>query len=387
MTALRACLLFVAFWASLQPLVATAAIEPVVKVEKQPLVSATERLIEALTYVGAPLSDADLAALKLAMKTENATDSVLGIQKVLDQHCLAIVHINPESRVKIEEGPVKKELVQQGWRTFLVKVVNEAGVTGQLVPESPNVAPVYQRGKGTRQKPMTDEKLVLPEDVPGRFLDIVMIDGQPMKKTLSGLELEYRLVQLYSRDVGRREAKLGFNVGQGTQDIGFRNTVPILFHCVPAVEVVLDVKDTDGSATTAGFVIRDSKGRIYPNPARRLAPDFFFHNQVYRADGESVHLPPGDYSVEVSRGPEYRTTTHQLAVKSGVVSQPASFPLQRWIHPYKKRWFSGDHHVHAAGCSHYDSPTEGVTPSDMLRHLIGEDVNVGCVLTWGPCWY
>ena len=297
------------------------------------------------------------------------------------------VHINPESRVKIEEGPVKKELVQQGWRTFLVKVANEAGVTGQLVPESPNVAPVYQRGKGTRQKPMTDEKLVTPEDVPGRFLDIVMIDGQPMKKTLSGLELEYRLVQLYSRDVGRREAKLGFNVGQGTQDIGFRNTVPILFHCVPAVEVVLDVKDTDGSATTAGFVIRDSKGRIYPNPARRLAPDFFFHNQVYRADGESVLLPPGDYTVEVSRGPEYRTTTHKLAVKSGVVSQPASFPLQRWIHPYKKRWFSGDHHVHAAGCAHYDSPTEGVSPGDMLRHLIGEDVNVGCVLTWGPCWY
>ena len=115
MTALRACLLFVVFWASLQPLVATAAIEPVVKVEQQPLVSATERLIEALTYVGAPLSDADLAALQKAMKTENATDSVLGIQKVLDQHCLAIVHINPESRVKIEEGSVKKELVSRRW--------------------------------------------------------------------------------------------------------------------------------------------------------------------------------------------------------------------------------------------------------------------------------
>ena len=22
-----------------------------------------------------------------------------------------------------------------------------------------------------------------------------------------------------------------------------------------------------------------------------------------------------------------------------------------------------------------------------MRHLRGEDVNVGCVLTWGPCWY
>jgi hypothetical protein len=23
----------------------------------------------------------------------------------------------------------------------------------------------------------------------------------------------------------------------------------------------------------------------------------------------------------------------------------------------------------------------------MMRHIIGEDLNVGCVLTWGPCWY
>ena len=23
----------------------------------------------------------------------------------------------------------------------------------------------------------------------------------------------------------------------------------------------------------------------------------------------------------------------------------------------------------------------------MLRHILGEDLNVGCVLSWGPCWY
>jgi hypothetical protein len=23
----------------------------------------------------------------------------------------------------------------------------------------------------------------------------------------------------------------------------------------------------------------------------------------------------------------------------------------------------------------------------MMRHILGEDLNVGCVLTWGPCWY
>src|SRR4029079_16785184 len=38
-------------------------------------------------------------------------------------------------------------------------------------------------------------------------------------------------------------------------------------------------------------------------------------------------------------------------------------------------------------CSHYESPTEGVTPEDMMRHVLGEDLNVGCCLSWGPCWY
>ena len=26
-------------------------------------------------------------------------------------------------------------------------------------------------------------------------------------------------------------------------------------------------------------------------------------------------------------------------------------------------------------------------PADMMRHILGEDLNVGCVLSWGPCWY
>ena len=65
----------------------------------------------------------------------------------------------------------------------------------------------------------------------------------------------------------------------------------------------------------------------------------------------------------------------------------ASFELTRWIDLPARGWYSGDHHIHAAGCLHYESPTEGVEPRDMMRHILGEDLNVGCVLTWGPCWY
>ena len=42
------------------------------------------------------------------------------------------------------------------------------------------------------------------------------------------------MLELYSRDTGKREAKLAFDVGQGTQDLGFRNELNVLFDCEPA---------------------------------------------------------------------------------------------------------------------------------------------------------
>src|SRR5207249_3076132 len=151
---------------------------------------------------------------------------------------------------------------------------------------------------------------VPPGEVGNRWMDISLYTGQPLTKTLSGLEVDYRIVEVYSRDSGKREAKISFNVGQGTQDIGFRNDVNILFDCIPSVEVVLGVK-----------------------------------------------------------------------------SHRESFQVRRWINPRALHWYSGDHHVHAGGCAHYESPTAGVLPKDMFRHILGEDLNVGCVLSWGPCWY
>src|SRR5205085_1509434 len=85
-------------------------------------------------------------------------------------------------------------------------------------------------------------------------------------------------------------------------------------------------------------------------------------------------------------GPEYHAETKQASVKADGANQ-VSFAMQRWIDPPKYHWYSGDHHVHAAGCSHYQNPTEGVQPDDMMRQILGEKLNVGAVLTWGPCYY
>jgi hypothetical protein len=360
----------------------SAAVPLVTDVELQPLKSQVQRIVDALEFLGEPLSGRERRSLDRAYSRRDPLQAVTEIQKVLDTRVLLSVRINPESRVKVARGNADTDLNEQGWRVFLVKVHNEAGVTAELAGSSPNAAPLYVRSTGSPDPKPT----VTEQDIPDRWLDLQMFNSQPLEKELSGLELEYRIIQLYSRDRGKREAKFAFNVGQGTQDIGFRNESSILFRCHRAVKVHLDIMDDDGTPTTGQFVFRDDKGRVYPALSRRLAPDFFFHNQIYRHSGEIVLLPPGDYDVMYTRGPEYRIEHRQIRVPERD-NYRLSFRLQRWIKLTDHNWYSGDHHVHAAGCSHYEAPTEGVTPEAMMRHFLGEDLNVGCVLSWGPCWY
>ena len=131
---------------------------------------------------------------------------------------------------------------------------------------------------------------------------------------MSGLAVEYQILEIYSRDAGQRSADISFNVGQGTQDIGFRNDMLVLFHADPARQIKIHVLDENGKPSIASLTIRDRWNRLYPNPSKRLAPDFFFQPQIYRADGESIDLPPGYYTVAATGGPEYNQHTKEFSV-------------------------------------------------------------------------
>ena len=343
---------------------------PAAEVEFQPLSAQAIRVVEAMDHLGSSLSPDDRKAVLDAAHGADSARGVGEIQRVLNKYCLLLVSINPESRVKVNRGPTDAELVEQGWRTFLIKVTNDAGVTGNFNIESPNARPLANAP---------------PPEVPQRWLEILPYVSQPMSPQLSGLDVEYRIVSLFSRDPGKREAKIACNVGQGTQDLGFRNDADILFTSRPTKDVAFEVRDEDGKPTTAAFIIRDAAGRVYPPQAKRLAPDLAFHPQVYRADGQSVKLPAGQYDFEISRGPEYLLEHRKITI-AGEAQQTDHFDLRRWIDPAKAGWFSGDHHIHAAGCAHYSNPTQGVLPSDMMSNVLGEDLKVGCNLTWGPCF-
>ena len=348
----------------------------------QPMAQQVRRLEDALNYLGQPFPTKLHDQINEAIAMEDETAAVTRLQELLDPHALAVISINPESRVKVAQGDAKPVLVEKGTRLFLVKVVNEAGVTAPLEVESPNSGPTYLRSRGEKEPALE----LTQEHVKDRWADISIHSGPPMAPRLSGLGIEYQILSIYSRDSGQRSAKIAFNVGQGTQDIGFRNDILVLFNIEPTRPVTLRVKDENGEPTIAGFIIKDRAGRIYPAPSKRLAPDFPFQPQVYRADGENVRLPEGYYTMESSGGPEFFTRTKEFAVDQDGPSE-LSVQLQRWIDPSKYGWWSGDHHVHASGCSHYKNPTEGVLPEDMMRQVLGENLNIGSVLTWGPSWY
>src|SRR4030095_13808148 len=126
--------------------------------------------------------------------------------------------------------------------------------------QSANAAPALHISTG---EPRVKEKNILMKgQVANRFLEMQMYRNRPLLPNLSGLKLEYAVLQIYSKDAGQREAEIGFNIGQGTQDIGFRNTINILFNIHPSVKVVLHVKDDGGSPAMASLTITDGIERV-----------------------------------------------------------------------------------------------------------------------------
>ncbi|MDQ3011471.1 MAG: hypothetical protein M3X11_12295 [Acidobacteriota bacterium] len=209
--------------------------------------------METLDYLGAPLAAADRLKIEQAISEYQANRMSADLQNILDRYCLFDVQISPESRVKVTQRAAKPELAQNGWRTFLIKVHNQAGITAELKAESKQAQRVFSRGKSGFSMNPRPEQTISTRDVADRWLDMSLYNKPPIKPQLSGLNLEYRLVQLYSRDVGKREARIGFSIGQGTQDIGFRNDVDILFTCLPSTEITFRVLDERGRPTTASF--------------------------------------------------------------------------------------------------------------------------------------
>lgn len=357
------------------------------------------RALETLQRLGGPISDTDSKQLH-ALANQSDALSVDKAEQILGRYTLARIDIGGLGNVSVAAGRVKRDLVEQGWRMFLLRISNARKAGGALT-----VSVSARSGlSGLLGPAVTPGRIALDPAQPvfsaaqrSHLFDTVnkgpLIEAMWLTSkmegatTLSGTAIEYRVIQLFSRDRGRRSATVlatlshdpdaSFGTSSSDQDLDFT--------CLPSNEIRLAVTDSDGRACVASITIKDLSGRVYPPQVMRLAPDLGFQPQIYRADGETVRLPDGEYMIEGKRGPEYLAVVQKVSVDAA--HGHIDVRLQRWIDPSKWGWYSGDTHIHAAGCAHYASPTEGVSPETMIRQVRGEGLWIGDVLTWGPGWY
>jgi len=185
---------------------------PVVEdVEWGPFRKQCRQLIQTLDKSNSALPAKTVSQLKalLDRMPDDPAAAASAVQKVLDAHCLIAVNINAESRVKAARGPAEIQLQLDQPTMVLLKIQNEGGVTHALRLYGAELVRGDERG-------------------PDRWLEAALVK-EPFPTELTGRRLEYRLLRLTPRQSGKREATFQFDVGQGTQDLGYRAEVPILF--------------------------------------------------------------------------------------------------------------------------------------------------------------
>ncbi|MGP6176249.1 CehA/McbA family metallohydrolase [Microbacterium sp. A196] len=354
----------------------TTAASPI---DEQPYLSMTSRVIDALSTAGEPLPT-----------TGDAPSTVVGWEEALRARVLVSATLDEQGFATLTAGTSAPVLVERGWRAFLIRVENPHGVTAPLHLETNPVAGYWSSPSpgtlGLRRtsasKPDLLDRVEYAGLVEDAWMQIEPDDAEP----LSGLPLEYRVVHVYCSSGTARPALIG--VSAVYEDRGFHGgnqRVRVECEVEPSFEVEFDLRDSDGRTCVASLTIQDEQQRVYPPPQMRIAPDMRFQDQVYRGHGETIRLPRGRFTVEARRGPEYVPVESSFLVDGpGAVCR---IRLDRWIRSEDHGWYSGDPHLHAAGCSHYEIPSQGVAPETMIRQIRGEALSVGSVLTWGPAYY
>ena len=115
------------------------------------------------------------------------------VQALLDPLCLIGVTIDEKPKPTLSIGPARPRLTERGWKTFLIKVDNRVSARGRILYDSPNAKPLPHSPAG---------------EVESRWMQLSAFEGRPLNPEISGLALEYRVVQIYCRDAGVKNGLL-----------------------------------------------------------------------------------------------------------------------------------------------------------------------------------
>ncbi|MBU3004249.1 CehA/McbA family metallohydrolase [Paraglaciecola arctica] len=356
----------------------------------------------------------------------------------LDSLTVFEVTLSATSQVNIVKGNATPLVTQAGWANYLIKVINPHRLKGDVIISSPNALPIYHKSVGEQYA--LQEHFIDDKTIDTSFLELAIYRDTPLSSTLSTFPVEYRILQIYTREKGTKTATFYSEfISEKTPEKEVISKQPVILELPikAATKVIFNIQDQSNGSPVAAFTISDGVSRfrrngdtnplpkdyrrrfalrrpweriwhdrryrnsvkagqrltgIYPLPSMRLPikdrfPDFYFQAQIYRKHGEYVYLPAGNYEIEFTRGPEYLAQKKFISVAEGTKVQQENFQLKRWTNLSELGWYSSDLHVHASGCKHYETPTNGVPPEYIWRQALGEDLNVTSVLNWGVGWY
>jgi TolB protein len=148
----------------------------------------------------------------------------------------------------------------------------------------------------------------------------------------------------------------------------------------PMARLHLDIRDSQGRATSARVSITDAAGRFYaPANAWISADDSFDRSErhaeahYFHAHGEEwIDVPPGVVSVDILHGFERRFEQRQLAMSAG---QSASLAVNldegTWSVPDTAHWVSADVHVHMNYGGEYRN-----TPAHLVTQAQAENLSI-----------
>ncbi len=172
----------------------------------EPVRHAAERLLALADALGGGVAD---EAFRTRVGRARSVDALAAAA----EHLVTLrIHVNPESRVKLRVVHPVGDLVVGRPRPLLVAIVNEAGVTAPLSLSC------RDRSLGAAR--------------PADFCRVTLRDDGLSAPRLGGAALEWKLADITVAAPGRWEVGLEADVGQGTQDLGFRSTADVLLRGV-----------------------------------------------------------------------------------------------------------------------------------------------------------
>jgi len=96
--------------------------------DSQPYFATIRRIVDELAAAGAPLCPKTTELLERLIESEDRDEA----EDLLGQGVLVDVTVDAQGFAALRRGPAAPELVERGWRTFLLRIENPHAVTAHL---------------------------------------------------------------------------------------------------------------------------------------------------------------------------------------------------------------------------------------------------------------